>query len=384
MHGIKQITRCINIVFSQKPLFQVILISFYFENKKHDKLFFITWTILRQFARHIINLRILRFIAVSLILAGTVYYYIKCNEIPSSEDGILIEKIAGVETGNTRAAININRNYSASYKKRICSFIPKLDSMFTGNYNAIQIISNAEKGRLYDPSTFKKVVLDWNIKDYIDTAKKRIDNISITDKESIDSVNVIYSVWQYFQLNAKQIINSPTPTIHTGLERHPKRQESYFFYLLSGDVSNYGETSFAVVSNILGFNNSMSSTIYSSSTDSRFNYLSPHDISQMYVKFKIETSIDSLQLSFNYWGNTEFSKMTPEPDITDLNKIVFNNQSKIKQIKEQGLIFFVKLSDTTNIQNTRMFIIATAITILLTVWIGLLYDFIPKRFKIKH
>lgn len=346
--------------------------------------FFITWTILRQFARHIINLRILRFTAISLILTGTVYYYIKCNEIPSSEDGILIEKIAGAETGTTRAAITINRNYSASYKKGICNFMPKLDSMFTGNYNAIQIISNAEKGRLYDTSTLKKVVLDWNIKDYTDAAKKRIENLSITDKESIDSVDVIYSVWQYFQLNAKQIISSPKPTIHTGLDELPNQRKSYFFYLLSGNVNNYGETSFAEVANILGFNNSMSGIIYSSSTDSRFNYLSPHDISQIYVKFKIETDIDSLQLTFNYWGNTEFSKMTPEPDITDLNKIVFNNQSKIKQIKEHGLIFFVKFSDTTNIQNTRMFIIATAITILLTVWIGLLYDFIPKRFKTKR
>lgn len=346
--------------------------------------FFITWTILRRFVCEIINLRILRFTAISLTLAATVYYYIKCNEIPSSEDGILIEKIAGAETGTTMSAITINRNYSVSYKKGICHFMHKLDSMFTGNYNAIQIISNAEKGRLYDSSTFKNVVLDWSIKDYINAAKERIENLSINEKEGIDSVDVIYSVRQYFQLNAKQVIGSKTPVVHTGLEKSPNQQESYFFYLLASDMNNYGDTSFAEVATILGFNGCLSNTIYSSSTDSRFNYLSPHDISQMYVKFKIETDIDSLQLTFNYWGNTEFSKMTPEPDRTDFNQIIFNNQLKIKQIKEHGLTFFVRFSDTTNIQNTRMFIIATAITILLTVWIGLLYDFIPQRLKPKR
>lgn len=340
-----------------------------------NNLFFFAWSILRKFVRSLFKASVAKFIIVSIALVSILYYYMKCNEIPSTEDAIMIEKVAGVESEQAIAAINIHRNYSAAFSKKLYRFIPEYDSLFVGSYNTIELISTARRHFLHAPSTFRPLITGWDVDDYIDYAEKHTDGIQFIPHDSID---VIYTIWQAFELTSSRFAAKPEANV--GIRND--NSTNFFFYLVSADAYPQNKTStFAEVCNVIGFKQKFNDLIYCGCSDMRFNYLSPFDISQRYVKFQLTTSIDSVTVVFNYWGNTEFSKMLPEPDKVELNKIEFYSKDKITEIKKNGLVFHVRFSDTTNIQSTRMFILATMITILLTLWIGLLYEFLPNRLR---
>lgn len=340
-----------------------------------NSLFFFVWSFLLKFVRSLFRASIVKFIIVSIALAASLYYYVKCNEIPSTEDDVMIEKVAGVEINPAEVVINIHRNYSAAFSKGLVNFVPEYDSLFAGSYNAIQLKSTARRHFLHNPNTFKQSISGWSVDDYIDYARKHIDGGYFLSRDSIDA---IYTIWQAFQLKTNNFIFKPE--VNVGIKGD--NSTVHFFYLASSAVHEHKQnTPFAEVCNVIGFKEKFSDLIYCGCSDMRFNYLSPFDISQMYVKFRLTTPIDSVRLAFNYWGNTDFSKISPEPDIVNFNGIEFYSKNKIEEIKDKGLVFHVRFSDTSNIQSTRMFILATMITILITLWIGMLYEFLPNRLR---
>jgi len=92
------------------------------------------------------------------------------------------------------------------------------------------------------------------------------------------------------------------------------------------------------------------------------------DISQAYYDVEIlSTSVDSIKLSFEFWGAVEFSKMTPEPDVITMNYIEFNDIRKIKEIKRLGLKFHVEFKELAIRQQIRLFFITALLSGLITI-----------------
>lgn len=92
------------------------------------------------------------------------------------------------------------------------------------------------------------------------------------------------------------------------------------------------------------------------------------DISQAYYNVEINSfSVDSIKLSFEFWGAVEFSKMTPEPDIVSMNYIEFNDVRKIEKIKQSGLNFHVEFKELEIRQQIRLFFITALLSGLITI-----------------
>lgn len=92
---------------------------------------------------------------------------------------------------------------------------------------------------------------------------------------------------------------------------------------------------------------------------------SKFDISQSYfvVNLKCE-SIDSVRLTFDFVGATDFSEMIPEPDSINMSSITFSDPHKIMQIKEKGLKFHAHFKERDGLQTIRLF----AVTALMCVF----------------
>ena len=94
------------------------------------------------------------------------------------------------------------------------------------------------------------------------------------------------------------------------------------------------------------------------------------DISQAYYKFNLKSeTIDSIYLRIDFVGSTNFSLITPEPDVITMSSIAYDNPEKIKIIKEKGLFFHVKFSELENRQNVRMFFLTAIMSALFTIFI---------------
>jgi len=94
------------------------------------------------------------------------------------------------------------------------------------------------------------------------------------------------------------------------------------------------------------------------------------DISQQYYDIKLDYFLlDSVDLTFQFVGATEFSDMIPEPDVMTMSSISFTDQRKIRQINQNGLRFHVRFKELENRQNVRLFFLTSTMSALLTILI---------------
>lgn len=94
-------------------------------------------------------------------------------------------------------------------------------------------------------------------------------------------------------------------------------------------------------------------------------WYSKFDISQSYFKVTLRCeAIDSVILKFNFVGATDFSEMTPKPDVIEMSSITFSDPYKIEQIKKNGLNFHAHFKEKDGLQTIRLF----AITALMCVF----------------
>ena len=99
-------------------------------------------------------------------------------------------------------------------------------------------------------------------------------------------------------------------------------------------------------------------------------WFSLEDISQQYFDLKLDfCNIDSLSLTIDFVGATEFSNMTPSPDMTTMSSIVFTDKSKIEQISKHGLRFHAKFKELENRQNVRLFFLTAVMSALFTIFL---------------
>lgn len=121
-----------------------------------------------------------------------------------------------------------------------------------------------------------------------------------------------------------------------------------------------------------------------------WRWLAMEDISQMYYTLKLNTKIkyiyfddgenkhnkkynDSINLSIDFTGATEFINIFPEPDEQELGCITYTDQSKIRRIMKKGLKAYCKFPETENLQIVRTFMLTTLLSVaipntLLYIW----------------
>lgn len=105
-------------------------------------------------------------------------------------------------------------------------------------------------------------------------------------------------------------------------------------------------------------------------TESNSTWWALWDISQQYVDLHINTYLlDSLTLTIDYVGATEFTDMYPEPDLKTMSSIQFTDQDKIELIKQNGLQFHVKFKELENRQNVRLFFLTAIMGSLFVIFI---------------
>lgn len=112
-----------------------------------------------------------------------------------------------------------------------------------------------------------------------------------------------------------------------------------------------------------------------------------HDISRGWYKIFLKTStIDSLSLTIDFVGATDFYPMNIEPDEKGSNFIKFYNPRKILQIRKNGLTFYAQFKDLENMQTIRCFFVTTIISglliALLTSVITGVYHILRKAIRI--
>ena len=97
---------------------------------------------------------------------------------------------------------------------------------------------------------------------------------------------------------------------------------------------------------------------------------SPFDISQSYFNFSFKSiAIDSVILTIDFVGATDFSNMNPEPDQITMSSISFWDPVKIEQISKNGLRFHAHFKELENVQSVRLFGLAALFSALIAMFI---------------
>jgi len=93
-----------------------------------------------------------------------------------------------------------------------------------------------------------------------------------------------------------------------------------------------------------------------------------YDFSQGWYTINLNSAtIDSIHLTINFIGATEFLPMKIQPDEIGSNYIKYTDQKKIQQIKKEGLKFYAKFKELENIQTIRCFCVTAIISGLLLI-----------------
>lgn len=106
------------------------------------------------------------------------------------------------------------------------------------------------------------------------------------------------------------------------------------------------------------------------------------DISQSYINLVLNSNtIDSIKLTIDFVGVTEFSKMEPEPDSINMSRIVFTDPVKLYKIRVNGLKFHAKFVELENFQQIRVFSVTAIMSAFVLVFVIFL---INSYFKLRR
>lgn len=94
--------------------------------------------------------------------------------------------------------------------------------------------------------------------------------------------------------------------------------------------------------------------------------------------FQPTTPLKELKVDFG--GPTEFLAMYPEPDVMTVSGFMFTDSLKLQQIMSDGIEFHAKFPQTEGLQNARMFVVTTLISILISVVFTLSYQIIKAKY----
>ena len=98
---------------------------------------------------------------------------------------------------------------------------------------------------------------------------------------------------------------------------------------------------------------------------------SSFDISQSYFLIRFRPlDIDSIRLTFDFVGATDFSRVDPEPDVITMSSITYSNPDKIEKISKNGLRFHAHFKELENVQSFRLFGLAALFSALIAMFVA--------------
>ncbi len=202
---------------------------------------------------------------------------------------------------------------------------------------------------------------------------------AIIDSIGEDSLNripiEIKEPLHYYKLDIEAPDYGPFSSFFNGSRRYVKVDNNYISYVEHHQKGHSLSVSNWVSGKVIeapGFSNPNVLNI-SGALPLIPNPFSLFDISKAKYHIDIKTStIDSINLKFDFVGCCTFSKMAPEPDVIDMHSITFTDQWKILQIKDKGLDFYVKYEEFEKTQHIRLFILEAVISGLIILLISFL------------
>ena len=214
---------------------------------------------------------------------------------------------------------------------------------------------------------------------------------------SIDSTYAILYIKTKFQLSS---INECDKFFNTSYKDvyFVKKDKGNFFEIIENEgVKHDSLGRYLVQRNYISFdtdeaNDSINETKYSSIVNSKNNplrLLRLEDISRCYYSLMINDKnfnskhISSIRVNFN--GATSFSNIDPIPDKLSMSDIVYYDREKIQKICfQKGINMFCIFPDTEGIQDTRKYLLTTLASLMIGVFMKLLYEILESRFKRKQ
>lgn len=113
------------------------------------------------------------------------------------------------------------------------------------------------------------------------------------------------------------------------------------------------------------------------------SWLDLHDISQGWYQIHLNTAtIDSVELTIDFVGATEFYPMKVKPDEIESNYIKFSDPMKILQIKKEGITFYAKFKELENLQTIRCFVVTALLSGLLIILLNYTIKIIYRVLRI--
>lgn len=107
-----------------------------------------------------------------------------------------------------------------------------------------------------------------------------------------------------------------------------------------------------------------------------------YDISQGRYHISLNTAtIDSVSLTIDFLGPTDFYTLNIEPDEKGSNYIKFTDQMKILRIKQDGLNFYAKFKELENRQAVRCFFVTTFLSGLIIIMLTFLIVGVYRTIK---
>ena len=143
--------------------------------------------------------------------------------------------------------------------------------------------------------------------------------------------------------------------------------------IINGDIPLYCIENFTATDNIKPTEHYRVKVFKTSNITNKVSIQQPgwferHDISQGWFEIKLNSlSLDSIGLTINFGGATEFYPMQIEPDEKGSNYIKFTDPLKILHIRKEGLLFYAKFKELENRQIIRSFAVTSVLSGLLIV-----------------
>lgn len=110
-------------------------------------------------------------------------------------------------------------------------------------------------------------------------------------------------------------------------------------------------------------------------------FLVAEDVSKLVdiIRFPLATGQYVKSITIDYKCPTEFGYLNPEPDERTFSSIRYYDKNKINKIAWDGLTVHATFPDMENIQEVRLFLLTTVITILITLLVSLFYKLSSRK-----
>lgn len=300
---------------------------------------------------------------VGFILIWILDFKFSTNNLTFKEIVLQVNGLGTIDTYKSNSTIDINMDYLGRYDS-----IP---------HNTIRINHHRPKEFIMPP-VFSPIFLELysGSKDY-----QTLYEISKTVFEEVDSTYSLYYIkYKSYSSEIKNYVQDKicsgharkyNSTLPMSFSSTPKKDEDYggeyiigYGLLLFPNMDCGGELCFYT------------------NVDNEFpSMLRRRDISKMQFSLKLKTqtiSCDTIRINFQ--GNTNFSKMYPQPEIIAANYIEYNTPSSIEKIIEKGVLFYAEFETTKGMQSFREYIIIGLISLLS----GVILFLIRKLYQLMH